>query len=150
MDVISPMVYPSTYVQGGGFPGYREAVPYPYQIVYYNTRRALEPVAGSQVTIRPWLQDFPDYAYDHRAYTPSQVRAQMRAARWAGAPGWMLWDPRVRYTPQALRPVSEPCSHSKRTAYLRLSFIPCLTGDSDHDFLCLHWLPCVSYLPHER
>ena len=141
-DVICPMVYPSTYVRGGGLPGYREAVPYPYQIVYYNVRRALERIAGSQATIRPWLQDFPDYAYDGRVYTPSEIRAQMRAARWAGAAGWMLWDPRVRYTPQALRPASGPCSHPKRTAHLWLSFVP------SPDFLSLHSLRCASYVPH--
>jgi len=107
VDVICPMVYPSTYVRGGGMPGYREAVPYPYHIVYYNVRRALERIAGSHATIRPWLQDFPDYAYDGRVYTPSEIRAQIQAARWAGAPGWMLWDPRVRYTLEALRPASE-------------------------------------------
>jgi len=107
VDVICPMVYPSTYVRGGGIPGYREAVPYPYDIVYYNVRRALERIADSQATIRPWLQDFPDYAYDRRVYTPSEIRAQMYAARWAGASGWMLWDPRVRYTRDALRPASE-------------------------------------------
>ena len=107
VDVICPMVYPSTYVRGGGIPGYREAVPYPYHIVYYNVRRALERIADSDATIRPWLQDFPDYAYDGRVYSPSEIRAQIQAARWAGAPGWMLWDPRVRYTLQALRPASE-------------------------------------------
>jgi len=138
-DVISPMVYPSTYVRGGGLPGYREAVPYPYEIVYYNLRRALERIAGSQATIRPWLQDFPDYAYDGRVYTPSEIQAQMRAAHQAGASGWMLWDPRMRYTPQALRSAS---SHQKRTAQLRLSFVPCTAGESDPSHLCLHCPPC--------
>ena len=149
-DVISPMVYPSTYVRGGGLPGYREAVPYPYEIVYYNVRRALERIAGSQAIIRPWLQDFPDYAYDGRVYTPSEIRAQMRGAREAGAPGWMLWDPRVRYTSQALRPASGTLSHPKRTAHFWLSFAPCMASDSDPDFLCLHRPPCASYVPHER
>ncbi len=147
VDVISPMVYPSTYVQGGGLPGYREAVPYPYQMVYYNVRRALERIAGSGATIRPWLQDFPDYAYDGRTYTPSEIRAQMRAARWAGAPGWMLWDPRMRYTPQALRPASRSCPHQKRTAHFRLSFVPCEAGNPDPDLLCLHGLSRASCIP---
>jgi len=39
-------------------------------------------------------------------YTPEEVRAQMRAALDAGAGGWMLWDPRVRYTLAALMPAT--------------------------------------------
>jgi len=124
-DIISPMVYPSTYVRGGGLAGFREAVPYPYEIVYYNVRRAPERITGSGAAIRPWLQDFPDYAYDGRVYTPSEIRAQMRGARLAGAVGWMLWDPRVRCTPQGLQPASGPSFHRKCTADPRLSFAPC-------------------------
>lgn len=122
VDVISPMVYPSTYVGGGGLPGYPKPVPYPYEILYYNVRRAVERTQGSGTLIRPWIQDFPDYAYDRRVYTPSEIRAQMRGAHWAGASGWLLWDPRVRYTPQALRPASRDQSYHERTAQMRLAF----------------------------
>jgi peptidoglycan/xylan/chitin deacetylase (PgdA/CDA1 family) len=52
--------------------------------------------------IRPWLQDFPDYNFDRRTYTPDEIRLQMEGARQAGGRGWLLWDPRVQYTPQAL------------------------------------------------
>jgi hypothetical protein len=34
------------------------------------------------------------------------VRAQIRAADDTGASGWMLWNPRNRYTAEALRPPS--------------------------------------------
>jgi len=123
VDVISPMVYPSTYVGGGGLPGYPTPVPYPYEILYYNVRRAVERTQGTGTLIRPWIQDFPDYAYDRRVYTPSEIRAQMRGAEWAGGAGWLLWDPRVRYTPEALRPAAKDASYSRRTTDSRLSFV---------------------------
>ncbi len=102
IDVLSPMLYPSTF--HAGIPGYRWTVPYPYETVYLSTKRAVERLEGTGVEIRPWIQDFPDYAYDRRPYTPQEVRAQMQAAMDAGATGWMLWDPRVRYTRGALAP----------------------------------------------
>jgi len=81
-------------------------VPFPYETVYLSTRRAVERLEGTDVVVRPWIQDFPDYAFDKRVYTPEEIRAQMRAALNAGAGGWMLWDPRVRYTLAALVPAT--------------------------------------------
>lgn len=101
IDVLSPMLYPSTF--HAGIPGYRYTVPHPYETVYLSTKRAVERLAGTGVQVRPWIQDFPDYAYDRRVYTPEEIRAQMRGALEGGATGWMLWDPRVRYTQEALR-----------------------------------------------
>ncbi len=105
VDVISPMVYPSTFADG--IPGYSYAVAYPYEIVFHSLDKALDRVWDSGVEIRPWLQDFPDYAFDRRPYTASDVRAQIRASYDAGASGWMLWDPRVRYTRGALASADE-------------------------------------------
>ncbi|MDO8690671.1 MAG: putative glycoside hydrolase, partial [Dehalococcoidia bacterium] len=102
VDVISPMLYPSTF--GSGIPDYTYAVAYPYEIVYYSLNRALDRVGPTGVEIRPWLQDFPDYAFDRRTYTAADVLAQEQATYDAGATGWMLWDPRVRYTRAALGP----------------------------------------------
>ena len=102
VDVICPMVYPSTF--GSGIPDYTYAVAYPYEIVYYSLNRALDRVGPTGVEIRPWLQDFPDYAFDRRKYTAADVLAQMHATYDAGATGWMLWDPRVQYTRAALGP----------------------------------------------
>jgi hypothetical protein len=101
VDVISPMVYPSTF--GHGIPGYAYAVAYPYEIVNQSVKRAISRV-GDKVEIRPWLQDFPDYAFDRRPYGVQEVLAQIKGAYDAGATGWMLWDPRVKYTPEALGP----------------------------------------------
>jgi len=106
LDVMSPMLYPSSF--GMGLPGldeaYREAVSYPYEIVFEATRRALDRslAVNPNIEIRPWIQDFRDYAYDRRFYTPDEIRLQMQGAGEAGARGWMLWDPAATYTVQAL------------------------------------------------
>ncbi len=105
LDVISPMLYPSTYSYGlPGMPAYDFAVAYPYQVVYQSMLRGLSRVKGvnPNIIVRPWIQDFPDYAFDGRIYTPQEIRAQMEAAYDTGGGGWLLWDPRVRYTPEAL------------------------------------------------
>ncbi len=103
LDVLSPMVYPSSYHLG--IPGYRYSVAHPYEIVYHSLVRGRERLRGSPVRIRPWLQDFRDYAFDRRRYTPQDVLAQTRASAEAvGADGWMLWNPRARYSAEALAP----------------------------------------------
>lgn len=106
VDYIAPMVYPSTFATGlpGEDPKYANAIAYPYDIVYKSTLRAVERAraVNPAVEIRPWLQDFGDYAFDWRDYTPGEIRAQITGAREAGARGWMLWDPAVIYTPEAL------------------------------------------------
>lgn len=106
VDVLAPMLYPSTFNAGlpGESPQYRDAIAYPYDIVHLSTQRARAraQAANPAIQVRPWLQDFQDYAFDGRQYTPSQIRRQMDGARAAGARGWMLWDPAVQYTREAL------------------------------------------------
>ena len=60
--------------------------------------------ANAVVGVRPWLQDFRDYAFDRRIFGVSQIQAQVRASAEAGGIGWMLWNPRNVYTGAALRP----------------------------------------------
>lgn len=106
VDVIAPMIYPSTF--DAGLPGeaqkYRDAIAYPYDIVYKSTQRAVSRAraVNPAIEVRPWLQDFQDYTFDQRTYTPQEIRQQIDAAREAGARGWMLWDPAVRCTRGAL------------------------------------------------
>lgn len=104
VDVICPMAYPSAYHVG--IPGYRNPVAHPYEVVAETVRRIQARSRHSRVLVRPWLQDFRDYAFDRRAFGPLEVGAQMRAAHDAGAAGWMLWNPRNRYTVEALGPPS--------------------------------------------
>jgi hypothetical protein len=106
LDVISPMVYPSTYSFGlpGESPDYENAIAYPYEIVNKSTQHAVErtTAVNPSIEVRPWIQDFQDYAFDKRVYTPDEIRLQMDGARDAGGRGWLLWDPAVAYTPEAL------------------------------------------------
>jgi hypothetical protein len=115
LDAISPMVYPSTFSYGlpGESPDFRNAVAYPYEIVNKSTQRAVEraKAANPNIEVRPWIQDFQDYAFDERVYSPDEIRLQMDGARDAGGRGWLLWDPAVAYTPEALvsaRPAFSP------------------------------------------
>jgi len=106
VDVLAPMIYPSTFA--AGLPGedskYRTAIAYPYAIVSKTTERSLRRTkeTNPRIEVRPWLQDFRDYTFDFRTYTPAEIRLQIDGARDAGARGWLLWDPTVRYTREAL------------------------------------------------
>jgi hypothetical protein len=106
VDVLSPMVYPSTF--DTGLPGeagrYRNAIAYPYDVVRKSTERSVERAraVNPAIEVRPWIQDFQDYAFDYRTYTPGEIRAQMDGAREGGGHGWILWDAAVKYTREAL------------------------------------------------
>ncbi|MCB0208725.1 MAG: hypothetical protein KDJ52_05330 [Anaerolineae bacterium] len=106
LDVLSPMVYPSTYGYGlPGLPQYNDLIiAHPYAVVYESMLRAMAKVKpfNPDITLRPWIQDFPDYAFDRRTYTPTEIREQMFGAYDSGSGGWLLWDPRVQYTAEAL------------------------------------------------
>jgi hypothetical protein len=104
LDYICPMVYPSGYHVG--IPGFRNPVANPYAVVHESVRLIRKRTAGSQVQVRPWLQDFKDYAFDRRIFGVPEIRAQIKGAEEAGGTGWMLWNPRNDYTGSALRPKS--------------------------------------------
>ena len=96
------MVYPSGYHRG--IPGYRNPVEHPYHVVFESIRLIRKRAAHTQVRVRPWIQDFRDYAFDRRVFGVAEIRAQMKAADDAGGVGWMLWNQRNDYTAEALRP----------------------------------------------
>ncbi len=108
LDYICPMVYPSGYHVG--IPGYRNPVANPYAVVHESVRLIRKRAAGTQVHVRPWLQDFRDYAFDRRVFGVTEVRAQIKGTEDAGGTGWMLWNPRNEYTGAALRPESPVAS----------------------------------------
>jgi len=101
VDFLSPMVYPSGYHRG--IPGTPNPMAHPYKIVHESVRLIRQRAAGHTVVVRPWLQDFRDYAFDRRAFGVAEIRAQMKAAQDAGGVGWMLWNSRNEYTAAALR-----------------------------------------------
>ncbi|HYB44154.1 MAG TPA: putative glycoside hydrolase [Candidatus Methylomirabilis sp.] len=102
LDYICPMVYPSGYHLG--IPGFRNPVQHPYEVVRESVRLIRERSQHATVEVRPWLQDFRDYAFDRRIFGAREIRAQIKGASEGGATGWMLWNPRNDYTTDALRP----------------------------------------------
>jgi hypothetical protein len=101
LDYLCPMVYPSGYHVG--IPGFRNPVQNPYEVVRESVRLIQHRASQHRVRVRPWLQDFRDYAFDRRIFGPIEIRAQIKGADDAGAVGWMLWNPRNDYTASALR-----------------------------------------------
>ncbi|HEU4369470.1 MAG TPA: putative glycoside hydrolase [Methylomirabilota bacterium] len=101
LDFICPMVYPSGYHKG--IPGHPNPVVVPYKVVHESVRLIRKRSAGTVARVRPWLQDFRDYAFDRRIFGVPEVQAQIRGSEEAGGAGWMLWNPRNDYTGSALR-----------------------------------------------
>ncbi|HEV8441687.1 MAG TPA: putative glycoside hydrolase [Methylomirabilota bacterium] len=102
LDYICPMVYPSGYHLG--IPGFRNPVAHPYEVVRESVRLIRQRSQHANAQVRPWIQDFRDYAFDRRIFGVREIRAQMRGAADGGALGWMLWNPRNDYTADALSP----------------------------------------------
>ena len=96
LDYVAPMLYPSHWGPGE----YDVADPNgsPYEIVRRSTVDFVRQVRGTGARVVPWLQDFSL----GRDYGPAEVRAQIRGARDAGADEFLLWDPAVSYTSDAL------------------------------------------------
>jgi len=86
VDVISPMIYPSHYVE-------QEFKNDPYRTV----RQSLgEGMARTDVIMRPYLQAF-DRELPAGMRLPEYIAAQIRGALNAGADGYLLWNPRSEY-----------------------------------------------------
>jgi hypothetical protein len=102
LDYLSPMLYPSSFQFG--IPGYRNPVSYPAEIVASSLARAAARTRWPAVRFRPWLQAFPDYAFDRRPFGSAEIRAKIGAAERFGTNGWMLWNPRNVYSRDGLRP----------------------------------------------
>ena len=101
LDYISPMLYPSGFMYG--IPNYRNPIEHPYEIVRFSLDRAKERTGLDPIRFRPWLQAFADYAFDKRQFTEREIQAQISAAQSFGADGWLLWNPRNRYSAEAIR-----------------------------------------------
>ena len=127
VDVLSPMLYPSSFKVG--IPGYPVAMDHLYELVHESTRRAVERLQGTGTVVRPWIQDFRDYAFDRRKFSPQEIRDQMEGVLDGGGGGWMLWDTGVRYTRKALKNVTvkSPVAGLYVTAKVDP---PCHTGPS--------------------
>ena len=102
VDYFDPMVYPSHY--GPYTFGYAVPNEHPYEII----NRSLQimnreaAVLNKALKIRPWIQDFGYGSF--RAYTATDIHAEMKALRDNGADGWMIWNAAARFTVGALGP----------------------------------------------
>jgi hypothetical protein len=112
LDYMCPMVYPSGYHLG--IPGVRNPVQNPYEIVKESVRLTRQRSQNPGAQVRPWLQDFKDYAFDKRIFGQGEIRAQIKGADDGGAAGWMLWNPKNDYTGAALRPKTTAISKSSQ------------------------------------
>jgi hypothetical protein len=98
VDYIAPMLYPSHWRPGEyGVPNPNAQ---PYDIVFRSLADFGKQAKGTGARLVPWLQDFSLGV----EYGPAEVRAQIRAAAARGIDEWLLWDPHVTYTADALPP----------------------------------------------
>ncbi|WP_079433952.1 putative glycoside hydrolase [Zoogloea sp. LCSB751] len=100
LDYLAPMLYPSGFKFG--IPGYTNPVANPKEIVHLTLKHAIARTGISPLRLRPWIQGFRDYAFDHRAFGGPEIRKQIDAADNVGTSGWMLWNPRNAYTADGL------------------------------------------------
>src|SRR5581483_9571451 len=96
LDYVSAMVYPSHWAPGEY--GVQNPNAQPYDIVLRSLQDFQKDVRGTGARVVPWLQDFSLGV----EYGPTQVAAEIQAARDAGIYEFLLWDPAVTYTAAAL------------------------------------------------
>jgi hypothetical protein len=102
VDYVAPLVYPSHW--GAGEYNVSNPNAQPFDIVRRSLFDFQHDVTGTPARLVPWLQDFSLGV----AYGPTQVRAQIAAARRNGIDEFLLWDPNVTYTSAALEPNARP------------------------------------------
>ena len=98
LDTVYAMTYPSLF--GPGELGLADPGSSPGATVSRALRRFQLALRGSNALLVPWVQDWTFYV----PYGIDQVRAQIDAARIAGAKGYMLWNAEGLYTDGALAP----------------------------------------------
>jgi len=100
-DYVSPMAYPSHYWPG--YLGFSNPAVHPYEVVKDTLDKGASllqtlqdlPPTSTRPHFRPWIQDFDIGA----VYTASMIEAQIKAARDAGAEGFLIWNARNVYEP---------------------------------------------------
>jgi hypothetical protein len=98
LDAFYAMTYPSLF--GPGELGLADPSATPGETVSRALRRFAIALRDERVLVVPWVQDFTFT----RPFGLEQVRAQIDAARRAGAKGFMLWNAEGVYTDGALSP----------------------------------------------
>jgi hypothetical protein len=100
LDTVYAMTYPSLF--GPGELGLQDPSTAPGATVSRALRRFELALRGHDALVVPWVQDFSFSVQ----YSLDEVRAQIDAARIAGAKGYMLWNAEGLYTDGALAPAS--------------------------------------------
>ncbi len=96
VDYISPMIYPSHYRKGEyGIPDPNKE---PYKTVFRTVSDAKKLLGEKYYKLRPYLQDF-SMGYK---YGVEEVKAQIKACYDNGIFEWLLWDPKCKYTLEAV------------------------------------------------
>lgn len=103
VDYMAPMIYPSHW--GPGMYSVPDPIRQPYEITKRSLAHFQEVTEGSGVRYVPWIQDF---TISGVPYGPAEVKAQIDAAAELGMTGFLLWDPHVTYTADALTPLPQP------------------------------------------
>ena len=100
VDYLAPMLYPSHW--GPGMYRVDSPINQPYDIVKKSLADFQRVSQSTGVRFLPWLQDFTLAGV---TYGEHEVREQIRAAKELGIEGFLLWNPNVRYTDEALDPI---------------------------------------------
>ena len=103
VDYLAPMIYPSHW--GPGMYDVDSPIREPYEITKRSLAHFQQLTDGLGVRYVPWIQDFTIHGVH---YGPAEVRAQIDAAAELGMTGFLLWDPNVTYTADALTPLPRP------------------------------------------
>ncbi len=94
VDYVSPMLYPSGFNEGSG--GYDIPTENSYGLLKQSLELSADRLQGTSTKVRPWLQSFPDYAWDV-PYGLTQYLEQRRAAEEVGTSGWLYWNAAGEY-----------------------------------------------------
>ncbi len=97
-DYIYPMMYPSHYYSGEY--NLKDPDSQPYKVIDRGLKQALKKTGENYAKVRPYLQDFSL----KWKYGPVELRAQIIAARANMIDSWILWNPSVKYSWEALTP----------------------------------------------
>ncbi|MCS7228255.1 MAG: putative glycoside hydrolase, partial [Endomicrobia bacterium] len=96
VDYVSPMMYPSHYRKGEyGIPDPNRE---PYKTVFRTVSDAKRLLGEEVYKLRPYLQDF-SLGYK---YGSNEVKSQIKACYDNGVFDWLLWDPKCKYTLDAI------------------------------------------------
>ncbi len=101
-DYLSPMLYPSSYHLG--IPGYEDSLEHIYRLIHDTLAEGYRRTGIAKRRFRPWLQAFPDYAFDKRKFRGWEIREQIKGAEDFNASGWMLWHPGSYFYHHGLKP----------------------------------------------